>query len=157
MCICSPQHISLVKLLRSQAWEHMRPAHINNPSSSFLCRTTTLAFPLDGIRPLPSLAGSINCWFGNTVHWGSSCHQAAVDEGIAPRASLALVFRDKNCERDLSSPLLSYESSKSLSVLERLSYVHHSLHAFAHWYSLPPELVAMFPKEIDGQGQSRYC
>ena len=132
-----------------QAWEHMRPAHIDKKVGCLLAQTTTLAFPLNGIRPLPSPPGTINCWFGNTVHWGSSCHQAAVDRGVDPRASIALVFRNAASERDLSSPLMTYESSANLSVVERLSYVHHSLHAFSHWYKLPQKLVSLFPKTDD--------
>eukprot|EP00658_Telonema_sp_P-2_P049247 TRINITY_DN37443_c0_g1_i2.p1 TRINITY_DN37443_c0_g1~~TRINITY_DN37443_c0_g1_i2.p1 ORF type:complete len:373 (+),score=47.14 TRINITY_DN37443_c0_g1_i2:168-1286(+) len=130
------------------AWEHMRPAHIEHKTSYYLARTTCLTFPLDGIRPLTGPAGSINCWLGNTVHWGGSCQRSALDHGVPPRASLALVFRAVSSETDAltSSLLLSYEASKDLSVGQRLEYVQHSLHAFSHWYKLPSSLVSLFSK-----------
>ena len=51
--------------------------------------TFKLRFPVHGARALPAPAGTVLCWNGCTVHWGSSCSKAAP----VPRKSLAMTFR----------------------------------------------------------------
>lgn len=46
-------------------------------------------FPLESVRPLPGPAGSVICWQGNTIHWGSKCGEYAE----TPRMSIAMSFR----------------------------------------------------------------
>ncbi|QDZ19970.1 hypothetical protein HOP50_03g24880 [Chloropicon primus] len=101
-----------------------------------------LSFPLNGIQPLPGDAGSVMCWFGNTIHWGSSCHSTGAR---APRSSIALVFRRQDAiqEFDAKSCLTLSTLEQKLGsgdVRDRLDLIKDALGYFEHWYKVPEEL-----------------
>ena len=56
--------------------------------------SSKIHFPLHGARALPAPAGSLIAWYGNTVHWGSTCSKYAND----PRKSIALTFVRGDCD-----------------------------------------------------------
>ena len=70
-----------------------------------------LHFPLDGIQPLPGGPGSLMCWYGNCIHWGSACHSTGKHD---PRASIALVFRCADAFHGFDSPCLRRRCVPSL-------------------------------------------
>ena len=102
-----------------------------------------LNFPINGAKPLPGQPGDMMCWFGNTIHWGASCHSAGAAD---PRASIALVFRraDAVQEFDAKACLTRQEVERRLaeagSAEERLGFVKDALGYFEHWYDVPKGL-----------------
>ena len=102
-----------------------------------------LHFPLNGIMPLPGKAGSLVCWFGNTIHWGSSCHSTMADD---PRSSIALVFRRKDSVQDFDQPCLEREAMvraiTTRDVRKRIDFIKNALGYFEHWYKVPESLAA---------------
>ncbi len=100
--------------------------------------TQFLHFPLDGIRPLPGTAGHLMCWYGNAIHWGSSCHAAGARD---PRASLALVFRRADAAQNFAQPCLSRQDVQAAGLPQRLGRVKDALGCFGHWYSVDKALA----------------
>jgi len=97
----------------------------------------TCGFPLHHVRPLPARAGSVLCWMGNLIHWGSSCSpHASVEQ---PRISMALTLRRRAFHSDekvatltgrapMARPLL-----RDMGLSNRLSVVGKSLIMYYHW------------------------
>lgn len=98
-------------------------------------------FPLQGIRPLEGAAGSFMAWQGNLIHWGSSCHPAALD----PRANLAFVFRRADVPQDPKHPPMAADEldGDGPSVGCRLGMVAQALLWFSNWYDLKPGVAAL--------------
>ena len=63
-------------------------AHMNPATEVQRGLSSKIHFPLHGARALPAPAGSLLAWYGNTIHWGSSCSRYADH----PRKSIALTF-----------------------------------------------------------------
>jgi hypothetical protein len=64
-------------------------AHMNPATGVHRGLSSKINFPLHGVRALPAAACSLlACWYGNTIHWGSTCSRFAK----APRKSIALTF-----------------------------------------------------------------
>jgi hypothetical protein len=53
-------------------YEHMQVA-----TEGYLKNNQFVHFPINSIRPLPAKAGTMLGWYGNTIHWGGSCHAVA--------------------------------------------------------------------------------
>ena len=90
-----------------------------------------LHFPLNGIRPLPGEAGTLMCWYGNLIHWGSSCHKGGAAD---PRASIALVFQRSDVLQDLDRPFLDLQDIDKADTKERLKLIKDAMSYFRHWY-----------------------
>jgi hypothetical protein len=112
---------------------HMEPA--------FASKTTPgldVNFDLDCVVPQPGPPGSVLCWTGNLVHWGSSCSAYAAD----PRKNIAMAFRvspnkvpfAENEYSETGRPPLTREEARKLGLQDRLSVVAASLLAYAHWF-----------------------
>ena len=119
---------------RDSAYEHMQVL-----TEGGLKGQQFLHFPLDVVRPLPAGSGSLMGWWGNLIHWGSSCtHRGMAD----PRASLAFVFRRADAAHDLEQPCLRRADLEAFSLADRLLLVHQALGFFRHWYTVPDDLRA---------------
>ena len=111
--------------------------HLQVLTEGGLKGTQFLHFPLNGIKPLPGDAGSLMCWYGNAIHWGSSCHSTGASD---PRASLALVFQRSDVVQDLEHPFLDLRAIDEATTRERLKLVTDALCYFKHWYKVPKSL-----------------
>ena len=119
---------------RDGAYEHMQVL-----TEGSLKGQQFLNFPLDVVRPLPAASGSLLGWWGNLIHWGSSCTRRGAAD---PRASLAFVFRRADAVQDLEQPCLRRTDLPDFSLPDRLLLVHQALGFFRHWYSVPDDLRA---------------
>ena len=119
---------------RDGAYEHMQVL-----TEGSLKGQQFLNFPLDVVRPLPAASGSLLGWWGNLVHWGSSCTRRGAAD---PRASLAFVFRRADAVHDLKQPCLRRADLPDFSLPDRLLLVHQALGFFRHWYAVPDDLRA---------------
>eukprot|EP00668_Euglena_longa_P004029 GGOE01004725.1.p1 GENE.GGOE01004725.1~~GGOE01004725.1.p1 ORF type:complete len:298 (-),score=50.44 GGOE01004725.1:229-1122(-) len=138
-----------------EAYSHLRPAmrrlaDSSGPSSFTVgtvagCDTvaaTELRFDLSGARALPVPAGTVCCWHGNLIHWGTRC---ALDASV-PRVSLACTLRRRDASRthlDRDLPGVPLSKLRQLSLGDRLRMIGSTLLVFKYWYSLdhwaPPE------------------
>lgn len=109
-----------------------------------------LRFPLECVRPLPAPEGSVICWQGNMIHWGSKCSKAAAQ----PRMSIAMSFRvtkevmpmtDSEINICGRAPLTQHEVL-NLTQSERVSMVAKSLIMYAHWF---PTFRGFDPSKVD--------
>ena len=102
-----------------------------------------LRFPVQGARALPAGAGSVLCWNGNTIHWGSSCagHRPG---GSEPRKSIAMTFRRSNvAQLEGGGDPIRRESIRgaTLPLGERLALIARSLLLYSQWYTLRASAV----------------
>lgn len=85
-----------------------------------------------------NVSGSMICWQGNTIHWGSKCSKYAQE----PRKSIAMSFR---VARDLlpmtesemaitGRAPLTQEEVLNLTMPERVSMIAKSLIMYAQWF-----------------------
>lgn len=133
---------------------HMNPAvEVRRGVSS------KIHFPLHGARALPVPAGSLVAWYGNTIHWGSSCSKYAKDP---PRKSIALTFVRGDCCDKLSSattatvsgedddvdgrvhnpsPPISVSQAAAMTPAMRLSFISRSLLLYNQWHALADDAV----------------
>jgi len=110
-------------------------------------------FPIEGIRPLPGVAGSLFGWYGNVIHWGASTHANSSDK---PRASIAWVFRRLGAVGD--SNFLTKDQVIQMDLLERYRLIVDSLKTFKHWYDIPKSLkrrLKSLKKRLDLQAVAK--
>eukprot|EP00571_Detonula_confervacea_P006938 CAMPEP_0172320740 /NCGR_PEP_ID=MMETSP1058-20130122/41285_1 /TAXON_ID=83371 /ORGANISM="Detonula confervacea, Strain CCMP 353" /LENGTH=779 /DNA_ID=CAMNT_0013036067 /DNA_START=84 /DNA_END=2423 /DNA_ORIENTATION=+ len=124
---------------------HMNPAtEVQRGSSS------KIHFPLHGARALPAPAGSLIAWYGNAIHWGSSCSKYAND----PRKSIALTFVRGDCDAlstttgdDVGprihnpSPPISISQAAAMTPEMRLSFISRSLLLYNQWHALADDAI----------------
>jgi len=130
-------------------------AHMNPATEVQRGVSSKIHFPLHGARALPAPAGSLIAWYGNTIHWGSSCSKYAKD----PRKSIALTFIRSDCESlsssnttptkddedepriHNSSPPISMTQAAAMTPEMRLSLISRSLLLYNQWHALADDAV----------------
>jgi hypothetical protein len=102
-------------------------------------QSAKIQFPLHGVRALPAPAGSLLAWYGNTIHWGSTCSRYASN----PRKSIALTFR-----RAATTPVgadevppLTQSQAGALPPGLRLALIARSLLLYNQWHALADDAV----------------
>lgn len=101
--------------------------------------------PADALKALaPFPAGSVMCWSGNTIHWGSACE--SLEHGESPRTSLALVFRARGSRLSQEERSLTREDVCRADVRQRLRWVAAAIRFFNHWYDLPSDLASFLAR-----------
>ena len=133
---------------KHQDQAHMRSAGEVRPG------VYKLRFPVQGARALPADAGSVLCWNGNTIHWGSSCagHRPG---GSEPRKSIAMTFRRSDvAQLEGGGDPIRREDVRgaTLPLSGRLSLIARSLLLYSQWYTLranavPPALYDIQVKQ----------
>jgi len=145
-----------------------RHAHMNPAVEVQRGVSSKIQFPLHGVRALPAPAGSLIAWYGNTIHWGSSCSKYVTDE--QPRKSIALTFVRSDCSGALSSttttttststsnsdddddgphpqrihnpcPPISLRQATTMTARRRLSLISRSLLLYNQWHALADDAV----------------
>jgi hypothetical protein len=111
-----------------------RHAHMNPATEVQRGRSAKIHFPLHGVRALPAPAGSLLAWYGNTIHWGSTCSRYATE----PRKSIALTFRRAATvsHDDNEVPPLIRTHAAALTPALRLSLIARSLLLYNQWHAL---------------------
>jgi len=133
-------------------------AHMNPATEVQRGVSSKIHFPLHGVRALPAPAGSLIAWYGNTIHWGSSCSKYAED----PRKSIALTFIRSDCTALSSSskttttkkddnddearvhnpsPPISITQAAAMTPEMRLSLISRSLLIYNQWHALADDAV----------------
>ena len=132
-------------------------AHMNPATEVQRGVSSKIHFPLHGVRALPAPAGSLIAWYGNTIHWGSSCSKYAKD----PRKSIALTFIRSDCNALSSSnttttknnenenesrihnpsPPISITQAAAMTPEMRLSLISRSLLIYNQWHALADDAV----------------
>jgi hypothetical protein len=125
-------------------------AHMN-PATEVQCGLSSkIHFPLHGVRALPAPAGSLIAWYGNTIHWGSTCSRYAK----APRKSIALTFRrgdikvgagvlapDDAPRIHRPSPPITITQASAMTPALRLALISRSLLLYNQWHALADDAV----------------
>lgn len=125
-------------------------AHMNPAAEVQRGVSSKIHFPLHGVRALPAPAGSLIAWYGNTIHWGSSCSKYAKD----PRKSIALTFvrgkigqlsttttDDNGPKVHNPSPPISLIQATDMTTRMRLSLISRSLLLYNQWHALADDAV----------------
>jgi hypothetical protein len=128
---------------------HMNPAtEVQRGVSS------KIHFPLHGVRALPAPAGSLISWYGNTIHWGSSCSR----HSKTPRKSIALTFRRAKRTNQSTTPTrrssvdevpvsalapapITIAQACALTPELRLALISRSLLLYNQWHALADDAV----------------
>jgi hypothetical protein len=113
-------------------------AHMNPATEVQRGLSSKIHFPLHGVRALPAPAGSLLAWYGNTIHWGSTCSRYA----NAPRKSIALTFRrnDNNLGTKEAPPITMTQAS-FMTPEFRLALISRSLLLYNQWHALADDAV----------------
>jgi hypothetical protein len=127
-------------------------AHMNPATEVQRGVSSKIHFPLHGVRALPAPAGSLIAWYGNTIHWGSTCSRYAK----APRKSIALTFRrgdikvgaqgvlapDDDARRvHRPSPPITITQACDMTPALRLALISRSLLLYNQWHALADDAV----------------
>lgn len=125
-------------------------AHMNPATEVQRGLSSKIHFPLHGVRALPAPAGSMIAWYGNTIHWGSTCSRFAK----APRKSIALTFRradikvgagvhelDEASRIHRPSPPITRSQARDMSPAFRLALISRSLLLYNQWHALADDAV----------------
>ena len=125
-------------------------AHMNPATEVQRGKSSKIQFPLHGVRALPAPAGSLIAWYGNTIHWGSSCSRYAK----APRKSIALTFRrgdikvgagvlapDDATRVHRPSPPITIAQACAMTPAMRLALISRSLLLYSQWHALADDAV----------------
>ena len=121
-------------------------AHMNPATEVQRGLSSKIHFPLHGVRALPAPAGSLLAWYGNTIHWGSTCSRYA----DVPRKSIALTFR-RTCSSSSSSnsnlggtkeaPPITMAEASFMTPELRLALISRSLLLYNQWHALADDAV----------------
>ena len=124
-------------------------AHMNPATEVQRGLSSKIHFPLHGVRALPAPAGSLIAWYGNTIHWGSTCSRYAK----VPRKSIALTFRrgdiqvgagdalDEAPRVHRPSPPITLSQARDMSPAFRLALISRSLLLYNQWHALADDAV----------------
>jgi hypothetical protein len=126
-------------------------AHMNPAKEVMRGQSSKIHFPLHGVRALPAPAGSLIAWYGNTIHWGSSCSRYAK----VPRKSIALTFRRADMNVGASdvlapadarmvhqpSPPITMAQACDMTPAMRLALISRSLLLYNQWHALADDAV----------------
>jgi hypothetical protein len=128
-------------------------AHMNPAKEVMRGQSSKIHFPLHGVRALPAPAGSLIAWYGNTIHWGSSCSRYA----RVPRKSIALTFRRADIHvgagaaelapDDVArmvhrpSPPITMAQACDMTPALRLALISRSLLLYNQWHALADDAV----------------
>jgi hypothetical protein len=126
-------------------------AHMNPATEVQRGRSSKIHFPLHGVRALPAPAGSLIAWYGNTIHWGSTCSRYA----DVPRKSIALTFRrgdlpipaavdDDNDDVPRvhrPCPPITIQQACDMTPALRLALISRSLLLYNQWHALADDAV----------------
>lgn len=125
-------------------------AHMNPATEVQRGKSSKIQFPLHGVRALPAPAGSLIAWYGNTIHWGSSCSRYAKE----PRKSIALTFRrsdtkvgagvaapDDATRVHRPSPAITITQACDMTPAMRLALISRSLLLYNQWHALADDAV----------------
>jgi hypothetical protein len=125
-------------------------AHMNPAAEVQRGKSSKIQFPLHGVRALPAPAGSLIAWYGNTIHWGSSCSRYAK----VPRKSIALTFRrgdikvgagvlepDDAPRVHRPSPPITITQACAMTPAMRLALISRSLLLYNQWHALADDAV----------------
>jgi hypothetical protein len=126
-------------------------AHMNPATEVQRGKSSKIHFPLHGVRALPAPAGSLIAWYGNTIHWGSSCSRYAK----APRKSIALTFRRGDIKVGAgvpapddaarivhrSCPPINITQASDMTPALRLALISRSLLLYNQWHALADDAV----------------
>jgi len=113
-------------------------AHMNPATEVQRGLSSKIHFPLHGVRALPAPAGSLLAWYGNTIHWGSTCSRYA----NAPRKSIALTFR-RTCSNlgTKEAPPITMAQASFMTPELRLALISRSLLLYNQWHALADDAV----------------
>jgi hypothetical protein len=126
-------------------------AHMNPATEVRAGLSSKIHFPLHGVRALPAPAGSLIAWYGNTIHWGSTCSRYAK----VPRKSIALTFRrgdikvgagvlaSDDAPRTVHrpSPPITITQACDMTPALRLALISRSLLLYNQWHALADDAV----------------
>jgi hypothetical protein len=114
-------------------------AHMNPATEVQRGLSSKIHFPLHGVRALPAPAGSLLAWYGNTIHWGSTCSRYAK----APRKSIALTFlrRSDNKVGASEAPPITITEASAMTPELRLALISRSLLLYNQWHALADDAV----------------
>ena len=126
-------------------------AHMNPATEVRRGLSSKIQFPLHGVRALPAPAGSLLAWYGNTIHWGSTCSRYAKE----PRKSIALTFRrgdsikvgagllapDDAPRVHRPSPPITITQACDMTPALRLALISRSLLLYNQWHALADDAV----------------
>ena len=126
-------------------------AHMNPATEVQRGKSSKIQFPLHGVRALPAPAGSLIAWYGNTIHWGSSCSRYAK----VPRKSIALTFRRGDIKVGAGelapddAPRIVHRQCPPINITQtcdmtpalRLALISRSLLLYNQWHALADDAV----------------
>ena len=126
-------------------------AHMNPATEVRRGLSSKIRFPLHGARALPAPAGSMLAWYGNTIHWGSTCSRFASQ----PRKSIAITFQRSDIVTPTTftseeacpalvhnpAPAITVEQARAMTPRMRLELVSRSLLVYNQWHALADDAV----------------